>query len=66
MPQGTEQRQGVMIMEKKLLELKERIAQADAIIIGAGAGLSTAAGFIYTGERFERTFSDFQPEVRFP
>lgn len=32
---------------------------ADAVVIGAGAGLSTAAGFIYTGERFEKYFSDF-------
>ena len=52
-------------MEKKLLELKERIVQADAVIIGAGAGLSTAAGFIYTGERFERTFSDFSRKYGF-
>ena len=65
MPQGTKQRQGVIIMEKKLLELKERIAQADAVMIGAGAGLSTAAGFIYTGERFERTFSDFSRKYGF-
>ena len=46
-------------MENKIQKLKERIHQADAIIIGAGAGLSTAAGFVYSGERFERTFSDF-------
>lgn len=32
---------------------------ADAVVIGAGAGLSTAAGFTYTGERFEKYFSDF-------
>ena len=58
-------RQGVIIMEKKMLELKERIAQADAVIIGAGAGLSTAAGFVYTGERFERYFSDFSRKYGF-
>ena len=46
-------------MEKKIQELKERIEQADAVIIGAGAGLSTAAGFIYSGERFDRYFGDF-------
>ncbi len=38
--------------------LKKEIASADRIIIGAGAGLSTAAGFTYSGERFERFFSD--------
>ncbi|MBQ8073031.1 MAG: Sir2 silent information regulator family NAD-dependent deacetylase [Clostridia bacterium] len=46
-------------MENEIQKLKESIQQADAIIIGAGAGLSTAAGFVYSGERFERTFGDF-------
>ena len=46
-------------MENKIQKLKESIQQADAVMIGAGAGLSTAAGFIYAGERFERTFGDF-------
>ena len=52
-------------MEKKLQELKERIEQADAVIIGAGAGLSTAAGFVYSGERFDRYFSDFSHKYGF-
>ena len=39
--------------------LKEELETADAIVIGAGAGLSTAAGFTYSGERFEKYFSDF-------
>ncbi len=39
--------------------LKEKIAAADAIVIGAGAGLSTAAGFDYGGERFQKYFFDF-------
>ena len=38
---------------------KQKIVTADAIVIGAGAGLSTAAGFTYSGERFEKYFSDF-------
>lgn len=33
--------------------LKTAIAEADAVVIGAGAGLSTAAGFTYSGERFD-------------
>ncbi len=41
------------------------IAQADAVIIGAGAGLSTAAGFTYTGERFKRYFADFEETYQF-
>ena len=52
-------------MENKIQKLKERIQQADAVIIGAGAGLSTAAGFIYSGERFERYFSDFGKKYGF-
>lgn len=39
--------------------LKTAWHEADAVIIGAGSGLSTAAGFTYAGERFERYFSDF-------
>ena len=39
--------------------LKAALQNCNAVVIGAGAGLSTAAGFTYTGERFERYFSDF-------
>ncbi len=39
--------------------IKEELASADAIVIGAGAGLSTSAGFIYSGPRFEQYFFDF-------
>ena len=45
--------------------LKKEIESADAIVIGAGAGLSTAAGFTYSGERFERFFSDFEAKYGF-
>ena len=45
--------------------LQKEIQTADAIIIGAGAGLSTAAGFTYSGERFERFFSDFEAKYGF-
>lgn len=40
-------------------KLHHAMQSADAIIVGAGAGLSTSAGFTYSGERFERHFSDF-------
>ncbi len=46
-------------MENKIQLLRERIRQADAVLIGAGAGLSTAAGFVYSGGRFRRYFGDF-------
>lgn len=39
--------------------LKAVMDEADAVIIGAGSGLSAAAGFTYSGERFERYFHDF-------
>ena len=39
--------------------LRAALDAADAVVIGAGAGLSTSAGFTYSGERFERYFSDF-------
>ena len=45
--------------------LKKEIQTADAIVIGAGAGLSTAAGFTYSGERFEKYFSDFEAKYGF-
>ncbi|MCI5863199.1 MAG: hypothetical protein MRZ89_04795 [Lachnospiraceae bacterium] len=40
-------------------KLKNEVEHADAIVIGAGAGLSASAGFTYSGERFNRYFSDF-------
>ena len=45
--------------EDRVKKLKDELAQADAIVVGAGAGLSTAAGVTYSGERFERYFGDF-------
>ena len=40
-------------------KLRKAIDSADAIVVGAGAGLSTAAGLTYAGERFNRLFADF-------
>lgn len=45
--------------------IREKLQQADAVVIGAGAGLSTAAGFTYSGERFEKYFSDFGEKYGF-
>ena len=42
-----------------ICKLKEAFDHADAIIIGAGAGLSTSAGLSYSGERFHKYFHDF-------
>ena len=43
----------------KLKKLKQEIETADAIVIGAGAGLSTSAGFVYDGERFHKVLCRF-------
>ena len=45
--------------------LKRAIDEADAVVIGAGAGLSTSAGFTYSGERFEKYFSEFREKYGF-
>jgi len=44
---------------RQIDRLNKALNQADAVLIGAGAGLSTAAGLTYSGERFERYFADF-------
>lgn len=46
-------------------QLKKALHEADAVIIGAGAGLSTSAGFTYAGERFRTYFSDFASKYGF-
>jgi NAD-dependent SIR2 family protein deacetylase len=40
-------------------KLQQTLQKADAVIVGAGAGLSTSAGFTYSGERFQQHFADF-------
>ncbi len=45
--------------------LKSALDKADAVVVGAGAGLSTSAGFVYNGERFEKYFSDFEAKYGF-
>lgn len=45
--------------------LQTALREADAVVIGAGAGLSTSAGFVYTGERFQKYFSDFGAKYGF-
>ena len=44
---------------EKIERLKLVLNEADAVVIGAGAGLSTSAGLTYSGERFEKHFRDF-------
>lgn len=44
---------------ENIKRLKDALYAAEAVVIGAGAGLSTAAGFTYSGKRFKKYFSDF-------
>ena len=50
---------GIGTRAEQIDRLKTELKTADAIVIGAGAGLSTSAGFVYSGERFRYWFSDF-------
>lgn len=51
--------------EENVRRLRSALENADAVVIGAGAGLSTSAGYVYTGERFDRYFSDFAEKYGF-
>ena len=44
---------------QQIEQIREKLNNADAVVIGAGAGLSTAAGLTYSGERFYKHFFDF-------
>lgn len=50
---------------QKIKQIRERMENAAAVVIGAGAGLSTSAGFIYSGRRFQEYFSDFIEKYHF-
>lgn len=52
--------------KEQIERLKQALADCDAVVIGAGAGLSTSAGFTYSGERFERYFHDFIEKYHIP
>lgn len=44
----------------KIEKLRQALDDVDAVIVGAGAGMSTAAGLTYSGERFDEHFADFR------
>ena len=50
--------------DEQIARLKKELETADAIVVGAGAGLSTSAGLTYSGERFERYFFDFAKQYQ--
>lgn len=51
--------------EASVRRLARELDEADAVIVGAGSGLSTSAGLTYAGERFSRYFSDFEASYGF-
>ncbi len=51
--------------EQKIQALRHVLNQSDAVIVGAGAGLSASAGYDYTGERFQKYFRDFSRKYGF-
>ena len=50
---------------ERILQAKQAIKQAEYIIIGAGAGLSTAAGLEYCGENFKSNYKEFIEKYHF-
>ena len=54
-----------MELTKQIQQAKELLQGAKNILIGAGAGLSTAAGYTYSGERFKKYFADFEEKYNF-
>lgn len=49
----------------EIKRLRKELTRSEAVVIGAGAGLSTSAGFVYTGERFHENFRDFIEKYHF-
>ena len=52
-------------MNEELIKIRKIINEADAIVIGAGSGLSTSAGFSYSGDRLDKYFHDFVDKYGF-
>lgn len=50
---------------EQINRIKIELNEADAVIIGAGSGLSASAGLTYSGDRFEKYFSDFIQKYHF-
>lgn len=59
MTDETQKKSRSAVTDEAIKNLAALLKKADAVIIGAGSGLSTAAGFTYSGERFRKYFSDF-------
>ena len=53
------------ITNEEITKLREILDSAECVVVGAGAGLSTSAGFSYSGKRFKKYFSDFEAKYHF-
>lgn len=53
------------VLAERIEQVKRLIKDADYILIGAGAGLSTSAGIEYFGKRFEDNFAEFIEKYHF-
>ena len=58
-------RQSTQNFSTQVDKLRDALAMSDAVVVGAGAGLSTAAGYTYSGPRFSRLFGDFAARYGF-
>jgi len=56
---------GIGTRNEQITKLKKELETTDAVVVGAGAGLSTAAGFAYSGDRFKKYFFDFEKAFGF-
>lgn len=54
-----------MVSPERLHALSQALDSCDAVVVGAGAGLSASAGFDYAGKRFRESFSDFAEKYGF-
>ena len=61
----TQTKKSTQSFSAQVESLRAALERADAVVIGAGAGLSTAAGFTYDGERFRKYFADFEDKYGF-
>ena len=52
--------------KEKLLLARKKLEAADAVVVGAGAGLSAAAGLDYSGDEYRKEFADYIKKYGFP
>ena len=56
----------MMTYSEQIEQVRQALHEADAVVIGAGSGLSTSAGLTYSGPRFQEHFGDFIQKYKTP